>query len=287
MAKWIPAWRYVPIDFNQELGVLENITQKSVFRNNIGGTQLRVRFNNLYSDCPMVISHAAVAVHNRVTGRVTPRVPITYRGSSRICLEANSRPYSDPVSLTVTPEDDILLYLYFGEKTVLRSACTSYTGIGWQSFHQTGDYAETDALGFTIKEQLVPGLAHDPYPLHFAAGVCDISVLADDGVQLIALFGDSITHMSFFMDPLLERLCACSPGKYAIMNAGISGNRLQKSHPVMPGFPGEGHQFGIAGKDRFDADVYAGHCLSHGRGQRLLPQPLFPGADCPHGRGYF
>ena len=70
MAKWIPAWRYVPIDFNQELGVLENITQKSVFRNNIGGTQLRVRFNNLYSDCPMVISHAAVAVHNRVTGRV-------------------------------------------------------------------------------------------------------------------------------------------------------------------------------------------------------------------------
>ena len=47
MAKWIPAWRYVPIDFHQELGVLENITQKSVFRNNIGGTQLRVRFNNL------------------------------------------------------------------------------------------------------------------------------------------------------------------------------------------------------------------------------------------------
>ena len=88
MAKWIPAWRYVPIDFHQELGVLENITQKSVFRNNIGGTQLRVRFNNLYSDRPMVISHAAVAVHNRVNGRVTPRVPITYRGSSRICLEA-------------------------------------------------------------------------------------------------------------------------------------------------------------------------------------------------------
>ena len=111
MAKWIPAWRYVPIDFHQELGVLENITQKSVFRNNIGGTQLRVRFNNLYSDRPMVISHAAVAVHNRVNGRVTPRVPITYRGSSRICLEANSRPDSDPVSLTVTPEDDILLYL--------------------------------------------------------------------------------------------------------------------------------------------------------------------------------
>lgn len=31
MAKWIPAWRYVPIDYNQELGVLENVTQKCVF----------------------------------------------------------------------------------------------------------------------------------------------------------------------------------------------------------------------------------------------------------------
>lgn len=258
MAKWVPTWRYVPIDFNQELGVLENITQKCVFRNNIGGTALRVRFNNLYSDDPMAISHASLALHNRVTGRVTSRFPVTYRGSSRICVEANSRPYSDVIDLTVTPEDDILLSLYFGEKTVLRSVCTSYTGIAWQSFHQTGDYAETDALGFTIREQLVPGLAHDPYPLHFAAGVCDISLLTGDDVQLIALFGDSITHMSFFMDPFLDRLCQRFPGRYAVMNAGISGNRLQKSHPVMPGFPGEGCQFGIAGKDRFYADVYDG-----------------------------
>ena len=31
MAKWIPAWRYVPIDYNQELGALETVTQKCVF----------------------------------------------------------------------------------------------------------------------------------------------------------------------------------------------------------------------------------------------------------------
>lgn len=109
----------------------------------------------------------------------------------------------------MTPEDDILLYLYFGEKTVLRSVCTSYTGIGWQSFHQTGDYAETRMRWVSrSRSGWYRDWAHDPYPLHFAAGVCDISVLADDEVQLIALFGDSITHMSFFMDPLLERLCA-------------------------------------------------------------------------------
>ena len=49
MKKWIPIWRCVPIDYNQNLGTLEDISQSCVFTNNIAGTQLRVRFNNLYS----------------------------------------------------------------------------------------------------------------------------------------------------------------------------------------------------------------------------------------------
>lgn len=258
MEKWIPVWRCVPIDYNQNLGTLEDISQKCVFTNNIAGTQLRVRFNNLYSQSPMTIDRVAVALHNRETGLVSPRHPITYQGSTCIQLPPSTQPYSDPVDLAVTPQDDILLYLYFGHATVLRSVCTTSTGIGWQSVHQTGNFWATDALGFTIKEQLVPPLAHDPYPLFFAAGVCEVSVLAGDDVQLITLFGDSITHMCYFMDPFQEQLYRRFPGKYAVVNAGISGNRIQKNHPLCPGFPGEGNQFGVAGKDRFQTDVYGG-----------------------------
>ena len=57
-------------------------------------------------------------------------------------------------------------------------------------------------LGFTVKSQLVPVLAADPYPSQFAAGVCEISVLTEDDTKLIGLFGDSITHMSYFSDQL-------------------------------------------------------------------------------------
>lgn len=258
MAKWIPSWRYVPINYNQELAVLEDVTQTCVFSNNIGGEKIRLRFNNLYSSEPMVISGAAVALFNRVTGRVSPRKMVTLAGMERIVIPEDSRPYSDEIALSVTPQDDFLVYLYFGEKTVVRSVCTTATGIGWQSVHQTGSIFETEGLGFTIKSQLAPVLASDPYPPQFAAGICEVSVLAGDDVKLIALFGDSITHMSFFMDPFLERLSASFPGQYALMNAGIGGNRIQKPFPKCVGFPGEGHQFGIAGKDRFYADVYDG-----------------------------
>jgi hypothetical protein len=36
MAKWIPAWRYVPINCNHDMGVLENITRTGAFTNKKG-----------------------------------------------------------------------------------------------------------------------------------------------------------------------------------------------------------------------------------------------------------
>lgn len=258
MSKWIPSWRYVPINYNHDLGTLENITQRCVLTNNLAGSQIRLRFNNLYSSRPMVIDHAAVALYNREHGAVTGFTPVTLGGSQRIVVPENSRPYSDALALMVTPQDDFVLCLYFGERTVLRSVCTTTAAVGWQCTHHTGDFTKTEALGFTCKSQLAPALAGEPYPPHFAAGLCEVSVLSEDDVKLIALFGDSITHMSFFMDPLIGQLYSQFPGKYAVMNAGISGNRIQKSFPHCPGFPGEGAQFGLAGKDRFLADVYDG-----------------------------
>lgn len=258
MAKWIPAWRYVPIDYNQELGALENVTQKCVFINNIGGQQLRLRFNNLYSDESMRIDRAAIALHDRQTGVTSPSRSVTLRGSTTICIPAGTQPYSDVLDMPITPQQDILVSLYFGHRTVLRSVCTTATGFGWQSTQLTGDFGLTDALGYTVREQLVPPLAHEPYPVQFAAGICEVSVLAEEDVRLIALFGDSITHMSYFMDSFQAELYARFPGKAAVINGGISGNRIQKSHPLSPDFPGSGNQFGIAGRDRFRRDVYDG-----------------------------
>ena len=43
MKKWVPSWRYVPIDYNQQVGVFEDISQKSLFTNNLNGEKIRIR----------------------------------------------------------------------------------------------------------------------------------------------------------------------------------------------------------------------------------------------------
>lgn len=258
MSKWIPAWRSVPIDYNYEVATFENITQNCLMINNLRGEQMRIRFNNLYSNSPIAIDYVTVSLSNRVTGRRSTRQTVTLDGEETIWLCANSQPYSDPVPMEITPEDDILVSMYFRRKTAFRSVCVTSAALSWQSTHLTGDFHETDALGYTFKSQLAPTLASDPYPNQFAAGICEVAVLTDDDVRLIAMFGDSITHMSYFSDSLLTELYRRFPGKCSVINGGISGNRIQKSHPCPQGFPGEGHQFGIAGKNRFLRDLYDG-----------------------------
>lgn len=258
MENWIPTWHYVPIDYNHQLGLLENITQKCVFTNNIEGKALRLRFNNRYHVEPMRIRHASLAVRNRDTGVCSPWKNITLEGSAEIVLQGDSAPYSDPIPLCITARDDVLLNCYFGEKTPLYSVVTTATGYSWQSSHHVGNYYETDGLGFTRMQQLAPTIAAESTPVQFAAGICEIDVLTGEQTRLIALFGDSITHMSYFFDQLAELICGRFPGKWALVNCGIAGNRLQKPYPVASMFPGGGHPFGIAGKDRFEADVYDG-----------------------------
>ncbi len=258
MSKWIPSWRYVPIDYGQEVGVFENITQKCVFSNNLSGQGLRFRLNNLHSEKPMRIRHGSAALRNRLTGRLSPWMPLTLEGSEELAVEPDSAVYSDEILYPVSHEEDVVLSLYFEDRYSVRSVCTTSTWHSWQSVQYTGDFTRTEALGYTVKPQLVPVLAMDPYPNQFAAGVCEVSVLTDDDVKLIGLFGDSLTHMSYFSDPLTSVLYARFPGKCAVINGGISGNRIGKSHPVLKGVPGEGRQFGPAGRDRFQRDLYHG-----------------------------
>ena len=251
MKKWTSSWRYAPIDYGYEVGVFENITQISNFRNNLSGSGLRIRLNNLHSAEPMEITHGSLWLRDRFTGKKSPEYPLTLDGQTRLILPPDSAPFCDPIPCPVTWQDDIQIKLYFGAPTPIRCVCLTNAAQSWGSVHLTGDYAETEALGFTIKPKLVPGLAADPYRNQFAVGLWDISVETENDPCLVGLFGDSITHMSYFSDSLIDLLYTKYPGRCAVINAGISGNRVQKTHPVLESMPGRGAQFGIAGRDRF------------------------------------
>lgn len=258
MSKWIPVWHYVSPDYNQDIAVFQNVTQRALFTNNLRGNKVRLRFANLYSNQRMIMEHIAVQTCNRVTGTRSARIEVTCNGSRQIEVEPGGQPYSDEVELPVTSDDDLLVWQYFGRKTILRSVCTTSTWQSWQSTQYIGDFYKTEALDFAIKAQLAPALAAEPTPNQFVVGLSEVSVYTDDEVKLVGLFGDSITQMSYFSDNLIEQLYHKYPGKYSVINAGIAGNRIQKNFPDVQNLPGGGHQFGIAGRDRFLQDLYDG-----------------------------
>ncbi|MCM1123719.1 MAG: GDSL-type esterase/lipase family protein, partial [Eubacterium sp.] len=83
-----------------------------------------------------------------------------------------------------------------------------------------------------------------------------VQVLTQEEVVTMACFGDSITHMSYYFDPLLESLYEKYPSKISLLNCGIGGNRVLYDACYVEEIPGHGRCFGNAGIRRFERDVY-------------------------------
>ena len=48
MDDWKIIWQYIPISYETELGILEDITQKIIIPNNLNSEQIKIKFHNLY-----------------------------------------------------------------------------------------------------------------------------------------------------------------------------------------------------------------------------------------------
>ena len=91
MSKWVPTWSYVAMDYGTVVATYEDVSQRCLLRNNLNGTALRLRFNNLYSEAPLTIRHAAVETVHRVTGQRGQRREVTLDGQAKMA-SARSKP---------------------------------------------------------------------------------------------------------------------------------------------------------------------------------------------------
>ena len=255
--KWIPSWRVVPIDYNHEIARFHGTTQRCCFVNNLSGDRVRLRLCNLFNDVPMSITCGRIAVRNRVSGRRSDWMPLTLNGEREIILPPDSACCSDELALTVSAEDDFLVDLYFEKELSLRGVCISWSKQSWQSAQYDGDYRKGPDLGLSVARRLAPELAQDSYDNQYLVGFSEIQVRNRDGAKLLALFGDSITHMGYYDDVLTGLLYERFPGKIAVMNAGIGGNRIARNWPRVD-MPGGGTLFGEAGKKRIRRDLFEG-----------------------------
>lgn len=237
--KWVTAFAAAPREARMGTEGVVGRTVRLETVINLTGDTVRLRFGNLFGETPVRIG--SIVLWN---GR--SNAEITFDGISSLKLAPGHTIQSDEVYLPIRAGDQISVLIYFpaGEP-----APHSASGVWQVAYSQPGDFTQQPDfipdLSVTGKEQVPVG---QPLPT-----LMDIEILSDENAYAIACFGDSITEMRLWTDPLEAHVRETMP-ETALLNLGIGGNRL-----LLPTggkfFEMGGELFGLSGLKRMQWDL--------------------------------
>jgi lysophospholipase L1-like esterase len=211
-----------------------------------GGPQLRLRISNEVGRTPLYLTAVSVGLAGTAFDAVPGSIKgVTFSGSRSVAIPPGAPMLSDPVNVRVASGAAVLVSLHGPEEFIL-------TGNGGTALAVApGDQ--------TMAEQLNTWTPMSGRPI-----VTGISVLASAATSVVVAMGDSITDgnrsdrgaLHSWPEQLSHRLTAKGgPIRYAVVNAGIAGNRLLQ--------PGVVTEMGISALARLDRDVLRIDGLSH------------------------
>jgi lysophospholipase L1-like esterase len=223
----------------------DNQTLRQVVRVNGGGAEIRLRLSNEYGSKPLEIGEVHVAISAGPGGAIVPGSDhvVTFSGSKSAVIPAEAPMLSDPIAMDVKPLTSLAVSIYFPADT---GPCTCH-----QLAVQTGLLSDrgnfTGAATFSAKTSFL-----------YRAFLMGVEARAPAAKTVVA-FGDSITDGAVstpdgnhrWPDRLAERLNAAQPGRWGVVNEGISGNQLLADGA------------GQSGPARFDRDVLSVSGVSH------------------------
>lgn len=253
--KWVSAFNYLPVNYGVQLARAADQTQRITFDNNLYGEKVRVRLSNYWSKSPLTIHRMSVGIAEGK--RITLIRPVTKDKSKVITLAPGQESWSDEITLTVKAGDRLAINTYVDEMQSVESVCAFWSSTGpFVCLSASGDYTDGGDFEGQPAETVYSVIADDVNKGYFFYGVSGLQVYTDEEVKTIAMFGDSITHMSYVFNALAKRLYAAYPGKAALMNRGIGGNRLLHDATKVTFLPSNGACFGRAGIMRFEQNVF-------------------------------
>jgi lysophospholipase L1-like esterase len=218
-------------------------------RTSIGGSRVRIVLSNAFGTAPIEVGAGHVAVRDKDAAIVaTSAKKLTVSGASAFTVLAGATVVTDPVELTVAPVSDLVVDLYLpGDLGIGTSPVTTHNGASQTNFvSETGNHSGEAAL-----------------PVSGRSGawflVARVEVAAPAGTGAVVAFGDSITDgarstadlNNRWPDQLARRLAARKGAGVAVLNAGISGNRVL------------GDGAGVSALARFDRDVLMQTGITH------------------------
>ena len=227
---------------------VSNQTLRQIVRTSVGGSRVRVVLSNAFGTSPVAIGAADIAPRSSEASIAASAArPITFGGSPTATVLPGAVLVSDPIEMAVAPLSDLVVDLYLpGELGIGPSPVTVHNGASQTNYlSQAGDHT---------------GAAMLPMPTRTGAWflLARIEVAAPAGAAAVVAFGDSITDgarstvdtNNRWPDHLARRLAAAGR-PVAVLNAGISGNRVLSDGA------------GVSALARFDKDVLMQTGVTH------------------------
>jgi len=216
-AAWRPSWISSPQtpwgdNLPLPLGMptqLDDVTLRQPLRLSVGGASLRLVIGNEYGMQPLRVARASVRREGEAQA-----LPVSFQGRAEVLIPPGGRWPSDPVPLATRDGERLQVDLYLPQRTRLAS-------LHWDA-RERSDLLPGDATTRPASET--------GQPLTARAFLAEVQVPAAARTTVVAI-GDSLTDGNAatpgadqrWPDHLARRL---APLGVAVLNAGISGNRL-------------------------------------------------------------
>lgn len=250
--RWLTSWATAPSTLpNQDdpADAVGDQTLRLIAHPSISGSSLRVRLSNIHGTGPLRIGAASVARQAEGSSiQSGSSAALQFAGQPDILIPKGAVVFSDPLSFPVLAMQNLSVSLYLPDEAGFLTA----HALSNQINYVTGDGDQTQSRD-------LPGASETPaWPLLTA-----IDVIGAESATTIAMVGDSITDgwgstasaNQRWPNHFSRRLLEENPGKrFAVVNAGISGNRVTTEGNAL---------FGENLQARFERDVLALSKLSH------------------------
>ena len=250
--RWITTWATSPSTLpleNSDYQSLNNQTLRLIVHTSVGGEAFRIRLSNYHGD--EAINVGAVSVALQETNSIissNSALSVTFNGQEFTNLARGAVVLSDVIAADVPELSNLTVSIYLPEETGFLTAHALSNQTNYIS--ELGNH--TKSLSFPVQSQT------SAWNLLTA-----IDVINNEDASTIATVGDSITDgwgssdsgNQRWPDHFARRIFNDSSiNKFAIVNAGISGNRVTtESSP----------QFGQNLQARFERDVLALNKVTH------------------------
>jgi lysophospholipase L1-like esterase len=219
----VGTWATAPVlaDGGFNVRLLSGTTLREIVHLSVGGARIRIRFTNEFSNDPLTIidAHVALSAGGSAIKPGSDRA-ITFGSESSICIPPGAAIYSDPVELAVEPLANLAISFYLPPQTMRAETFHAYAD--QDNFFAPGDSATAQELPTATKFS----------SWYFLDG---IDVPATAGARAVVAFGDSITDGAAsthnanhrWPDFLAERFNQDAKLKnVSVLNEGIGGNRV-------------------------------------------------------------